>query len=137
MKYILKSIILLLLVFSNSLLNAQANTINFTLSSENITVNDQNFTVSSAITKTGNILTWTQVKDDFSETLSFSITDSSGNWDENTSQGSKTYTMIFENYQCGFILSNQDSKLSAILTFTKNDVEEEKYTFDINAITYH
>lgn len=136
MKYIFKSVILLLLVFSNSQLNAQNNTIDFTLSSENVTISDQGFTVSSLITKTENLLTWTQTKNGFSETLSFTVTESSGNWDESTSQGTIIYTMTFEDYQCDLSLSSQGSSLSAILTFSKNGVEEERYTFDVNAITY-
>ncbi len=136
MKNILKLTLVLTLLFNSGFIFSQAQNMGYTILSENVTFVDQEMELSSTITKTGDSLVWTQIKSGFSETSYFTITNSSGGWDQSTSQGLATYNMVTEGYQCEFILSGQENDLSATLIYRLNGNEEERYVFDINAIIY-
>lgn len=129
-------ITVLFLFFSITNLNAQTSAINFTLSSETVNALGHDTAISSTITKTENSLVWTQNTDDNTDTTSFTITGTSGNWDQSTSLGSVTYTMDIEGYQSELTLIGQESGISAILRFIITETQEEQYTFNIETISY-
>ena len=138
MKNILKGAMLLILGFYIKNGNAQSGEINFTLQSEYTTVSGQNFTTHSSLFKTDNTLEWVQTKNGFSETLSFTITGTSGSWDKNTSQGNITYSMaISGNQQCNITMTRaQDMPLYITLNFIINGEVDEQYAFGDNTISY-
>ncbi len=136
MKHIFKSIIVALLVFSASNLNAQTDTLNFTLNSETVNTSDEDFFISSTFTKTENTLVWTQNTEDNIDTTSFIITSTSGNWNQSTSLGSVIYTLDSEGYQCELILTGLESGISAIIAFITETEQQDQYTFIIDTISY-
>jgi hypothetical protein len=136
MKHIIKSIIVLILVFSFSQSNAQTNNIDFTLTSESVNTSGQDLATSSTIRKIGNSLVWVQNRNGFSDTTNFTITGTSGNWNESSSLGELTYGLVTEEYQCELILSGQNNGLSATLIYNLNSIEDVRYVFDVNSISY-
>ena len=129
-------ITVLLLVFSTSNLTAQTSSLNFTLISENVNALGHDTAISSTITKTENSLIWTQNTDDNTDTTSFTITGTSGNWNQSTSLGSITYTMDIEGYQSELTLIGQESGITAILKLFIPEAEDEEYIFNIDTISY-
>lgn len=132
-KYIIKGITILMLVFNSLQLIAQIGTLDYKLSSENLSVAGQQVMILSTIEKAGDTIVWTQ-HNNILETSTFTITNTSGNWDAVTSVGIITYQMTMEDMPCELVLSGDGTNLSAILkVFTSNT---DEYLFNINAITY-
>jgi len=136
MKQIFKALIIMLLMFNNALLQAQASEMNFTLNSESLNISGEDMAMSSTITKTGNSLVWTQNNNSTPFISTFTITGTSGNWDETTASGNITYNMTFDTYQCTLTLSGEQTDMTAILSIKVSNEKEEHYTFNINAISY-
>jgi len=136
MKYIYKSITILFIAFCCFRITAQTNTMNFTFQSDSVIISGENFTTDSVFSKTGNTLVWTQVKNGIIDAMNFSITSSSGSWDQVTSQGNINYVMNFDNYQCDFIVSSQNSNLTVTLTFNLNGTQVDQYIFNVDTISY-
>lgn len=136
MKHIFKSILMLLLVLSSSQLMAQGGSLDFTIESDFFTMSDENYATHSIVVKTGDVFTWTQSKNGYSETTNFTITDFLGNWNQNTSQGSITYNLIYENFHCDFILSDQYSEVSAVIILKDGESEVYRYILNVNTISY-
>lgn len=136
MKNIFKSITALLLFFGVCQINAQTNVIDFTLNSENINISGQNFAITSTITKTENSLVWTQYANNNTDATNFTITGTTGNWDQATSSGLLTYSLIIDNYSADLTLSGQETGLTATLMLNATADSVESYTFNIDTITY-
>lgn len=136
MKHIFKSISFLLLIFSNTQLNAQTNEIDFTTTSESVNVSGQNITLSSTINKSENNLTWTLFTNENTNVNDFTITSTEGNWNQNTSVGSLTYYLVKDEQQASLNLAGQQGSLTATLTFTINESEQGSYIFIIDTISY-
>ncbi len=136
MENILKTAFILALLFGSNSIFGQTQNIDYTLLSKNVTYLGQDMEISSTITKTENVLTWTQINNGFSETSSFTISESSGSWDQDSSLGSITHNMLTDGYQCELILTGQENDLSVNLIYKINGIIEAQYNFDINAIIY-
>lgn len=136
MKHIIKLTLTAILLFGSGHILGQEQEIDYTILSENATYLGQTIETTSTITKTGNLVTWEQINNGFSETLGYTVTNSFGNWDPETSQGQLTYDLTGENTQCSLVVFGQGNDLSATLTYILEGNEEEQYIFDVNAIIY-
>jgi len=136
MKHIYIKITILLLVLGSFQSNSQTNSIDFTLTSENIKMVGENVTISSTITKTGDVLSWIQNNNGKTDTTSFVISSSSGNWNQDDSLGSVIYSIAIENFQGSFNLLGEDSGVIGTLSLKVSEAETETYIFNINIITY-
>jgi hypothetical protein len=136
MKQIFKAVTVLLLVYSAAELKAQTIEIDFMITSESINVSGQNVSLASTISKAENTLVWTLLTNENTDVNNFTITSVTGNWNQDTSIGSLSYSLIKDNQLATLILLGQQSGISATLTFKIDDDEEENYTFSINAFSY-
>ncbi len=136
MKNIFTALTILILILSIGQLNAQIDTINFTLSSEKVSTRGQDIFVSSTIEKTGNLLVWNQKAIDGINSNSFEINSSTIDWNQEQSEGTITCNMVIEGYSSEFVLIGQSNELSAVLTITISNSEQKKYLFNIDTITY-
>jgi len=136
MKNIFKGAIIILVIFSTTQINAQIDTINFTLTSENVSTPEQDVFVSSTIIKNGNTLVWNQQAINGINTSNFIITGSLGDWDQDSSTGNITYNLVMEDLICEFVLTGKEDEIRALLIVKTTDTNEEKYFFNIDSITY-
>lgn len=136
MKNIFTALTILILILSIGQLNAQIDTIDFTLSSEKVSTRGQDIFVSSTIEKTGNLLVWNQKAIDGINSNSFEINSSTIDWDQEQSEGTITCNMVIEGYTSEFVLIGQSNELSAVLTITISNTEQKTYLFNIDTITY-
>ncbi len=136
MKKIFKGVIIILVIFSMTQINAQIDTINFTLTSKKLSTQGQDIFVSSTIEKSGNLLVWNQQAIDGINSNSFEINSSTTDWNQEQSEGDITYNMVIEGYTCEFVLIGKSNELSAILTIITSNTEQKKYLFNIDSITY-
>jgi hypothetical protein len=137
MKQIIKSTIIVILIFSFSSIKGQSNISDFTLTSNNVSSEGQNIELSTTMTKTENTIVWTQLKNGVSDSSNFTITDLIGYWDESSSIGELIFSLVSEQNDCVLILTGQSDDLSATLIYLLDGVEDDRYLFDINSISYN
>ena len=137
MKTIYSQALLAFFVLHFSSVLAQSQTIDFTLLSDKVEVAGNDTPLVSTIKKTGNTLTWTQYSNGTATGVThFTITQTSGNWNAETSRGNISYTTLIEGYRGSLALQGQESGITAVLTLMISDTHQEQYSFVINSITY-
>ncbi len=136
MKTIINITLTLTLLFNTGLIFSQEPTFDFTILSEHAAYLGQDMEISSTLSKSGDSIAWTQINNGFSQTIDFTMTSSSGNWDLDTSLGQVTYSLTTESEVCELILSGQQNDLFATLIFAVSSNQEEQYIFNVNAIIY-
>lgn len=134
MKHILKLTIVITLLFSVSAASGQVETIDYTLENNQVVFSGETESINSTITKSGNALQWTQQNNGNVNTTDFQIINTTGNWDQNTSTGTVTYTVVLEGFQGSFVLEGTSTNITAVLTIDING--DQQYTFSSNTITY-
>jgi hypothetical protein len=136
MKHLFISITVVLLVFSAIELNAQTNEIDFTLTSKSVNISGQNVAITSTFNKTGNALIWTLLTNQNTDVNNFIITNTTGNWNQDSSIGELTYSLVKDDQQAKLHLLGQDTGISATFIFNKNDTEQAIYIFNIETFSY-
>lgn len=136
MKNIFKALTILILILGTGQLNAQIDTIDFTLSSEKINTSGQDVIVSSTVEKSGNTLIWNQQTDNGVNANTFTIISNSGNWNQELSTGTITYNMVIDQYDCELVLTGQENRLSALLTIGVSGADPREVIIHIDNITY-
>jgi len=136
MYYLYKIITLSLFLFTINL-SAQTQS-NYTLESNQVSVFEKSKPLTSTILKTGNILKWEQHVDNTSNTIEYTITNITGNWNANTSQGQLTYSLSKSGFTSViFTLKGTESgALEATLSVQEGDNPALQYTFNITNISY-
>lgn len=110
--------------------------INYSITSDQIIIFGQNISMASTIEKTDTTLNWVQNTDDNSNTISYTIDDTSGTWDKATSQGTLTQLLSKTGFTASFKLVGTNDGISATLTVKQEDSEAIEYTFNVSNITY-
>ncbi|MCL6293890.1 hypothetical protein [Jejuia spongiicola] len=136
MNHIYKIISFLLIVLSSTSLIAQNSTIDYTITFDKVKIEGQDISVSSTIIKNNNTIVWNQSNNGAFDSSTYTITNTTENWDHSTSTGSISYTMTYEGHQVDLTILGEASGMSAILTFKESDTEQDIYTFKINNISY-
>ena len=114
----------------------QGSAMDYTASSSTVSLNGQVIAITSVLTKSGDTFTWTQNNTGTPLMLSFSITESSGNWDESTSLGVMTYSLYRDGETVSMTLVGDSTGL--LLTMAPKDFEspDQQYIFNIATISY-
>ena len=136
MKKIFKGAIIILVLFSITQINAQTETINFTLTSEGLVTLGQDVNVLSTIVIKGDTLIWDQQVEETVNTNTFTIVSRSEDWDQKKSTGTITFNMVIEGYNSEFILTGEKKNLSAHLLIKMSSTEQKEVLFKIDTITY-
>jgi len=136
MKKIFKGAIIILVIFSITQINAQTDTINFTLTSEGLVTLGQEVNVLSTLIKKGDTLIWDQQIEKGVNTNTFTIVSRSEDWDQKKSSGTITFNMVIEGYNSEFILTGEKKNLSAHLIIKMSNTEKKEVLFKIDNITY-
>ena len=128
--------ILIALVFTTStMLSAQTDISDFTISSPSV----DDINIASTFVKTGTSFTWTQQNGEASQSNTFTIDSLSGTWDETDHIGNLSLNLSLNGYQAIFTLNGEVSGVSATLQHIDGNPETEDPVFDfnINIITYN
>lgn len=131
MKLLYKSLIVLLLAVSPS-----DNTLTFTLNCSDTLVDDVPSGVSSTIGIQESVITWTRHHGNNDTTTVLDITAITGNWDEGTSTGQLSYTLVDDGYQAEFSLTGNGSGATAQFVFHTSETEYQTYRFSVTGIDY-
>ncbi len=136
MKTIYSSLVCLCLLFNISMLSAQSDIQDFTITSQELSVHDKTLTTPSTITKTGDLLSWTQGASGTGTPITFQILETSGDWDSSTNQGELTYSLSLGGSLCEFKLLSNQQGLIAKLSFMESSNDQSFYQITVDTLTY-
>ncbi len=136
MKTIFKSFVVLFLMVIATELNAQTNTLNYTLASSSIYFLGENIALSSTLNISENTLVWSQQAGGNTDASNFDILSSTEDWNQETAIGTISYSLMIDGLQSEFILVGSSSQISATLTIISEIGAVEIYTFNIDSINY-
>lgn len=126
----------LLLMFGASVF-AQTEDLNFTLQSSSIEMDGDSTNIESILKKEGNQFVWTQQIGENESISTYTIIDSTENWDIDNSTGTIEYTLEINGYQNTLSISGDSNGVSVALSSATSNGQIETLVFNISTVSYN
>lgn len=127
----------LILTLHTTTLVAQNDIIaDFNIQSSDFSIDNQSMGISSVFSKTGSSLSWTQSSGDNTSVSVFTIVNTTGSWDNNSSRGNLSITLDTEGTTSILTLESTDDLISLQIQTIGLNNATEYLNFEVSAFVY-
>lgn len=127
----------LILTLHTTTLVAQNDIISdFSIQSSDFSIDNQSMGISSVFLKTGSSLSWTQSSGDNTSVSVFTIVNTTGSWDNNSSTGNLSITLDTEGTTSILTLESTDDLISLQIQTIGLNNATEYLNFEVSAFVY-
>lgn len=132
---IFKNFFISLLFFTGTLVSfSQGPTMDWAADSDLINADGEDVAVTSIFNKLGNTLVWDQISNTATEIKEFTITTTTGTWDEQNSIGEINYNLADTDSNASLKLIGNDDGITLWLVIYEDNLPTDTYIFRIDSL---